>query len=106
MLITTGEFFALLVVIIIGIWLMYHSRLNMLRDIAFAEESRKQVVQAVDSIKLNVKNFRELNDEFEKFNKEQKNKPMIMCSLDKGKICTLCGNNGDKCPFRQIGSGE
>lgn len=103
MLITTGEFFTLLLVIVVGIWLMYRSRMKLLEIEAFAEKSQIQVKTAVESLKIGVEEFRNFNDKFEKFNKELKESNKIMCIHDDAKVCSFCGKGGDDCPFQKGG---
>lgn len=102
MIITTGQLLTLLVVITFSVWAMYKSRLQLLRTVAFAEQSKKQTSIAVNSILDNVNVLKKFNDEFEAFNKSYKASNVLMCINDKNKVCDFCGD-GENCPFRKVG---
>lgn len=103
MLVSSSELFTLLVVIIIGIWLCYHSRLELLRVQSFAEHSKMEVRNAVSSLQIGVDGFRILNDKFEEFNNSLKESNRLMCVQNSNKICDFCGKGGEDCPFRKGG---
>ena len=102
MVVTPSELLTLLVVITVAIWLMHKSRLQMLKTVAFAEQSKKQTSVAVNSILDNVTILKKFNDEFEAFNKSYKASNILMCINDKNKVCDFCGD-GENCPFRKVG---
>jgi len=103
MLVSTSELFTLLLVITLGIWLCYRSRLKLLRVEAFAEHSKMEVRNAVSSLQIGVDGFRILNDKFEEFNNSLKESNRLMCLQDSTKICDFCGKGGENCPFKKGG---
>lgn len=103
MYITAVEAFFILFATMIGIYIIYKSRMSLLATEAFVEANRERSKASLIKLSEGLAPLVETRKEFEKFTAEQKELPTIMCMIDANKVCDLCGLGGDSCPFANGG---
>ena len=97
----TLQAFILTLTIMVMIYLVHKSKLRLLATTIKAEESKRQLIMAIQSIDPTIEILRKQNNELEQLVNEQKDK-RIKCFKDENKVCDLCRElNG--CPFAHRG---
>lgn len=94
---TTNQFFLILFVAIMMIYLGYRSRMKLLQVQAFAEHHMNRTTISADKMKNGLDGMKVIREKYEQFNLEQKDNAKIMCYLNSVKECDLCHG---ECPYR------
>lgn len=103
MYITAVEAFFILFATMIGIYIIYKSRMNLLATQALVESTKVRAQLSLDKLSAGLAPLIETRIQYEKFIEQQKLAGKIMCQVDTDKECDLCGQGGDSCPFSDGG---
>lgn len=99
MYITAVEAFFILFATMIGIYIIYKSRMSLLATQALVESTKLRSQLSLDRLSAGLQPLINTRIEYEKFIEQQKSAVKIMCQIDTHKECDLCGQGGELCPF-------